>query len=259
MELNLNLKWNIKKILKLTIILLIGINSEHLYAKKKLIKKKITYRTAFGKCPSRSAGTFTLQLIKAFEQGESLKDVKTKIIKDNLNEKYFISSYNISYDPLRRFIKFSFECPEPLMKVQLYKENGMESYEAILVENGKLVDPTYEILLRSENKIDNELPFLALPIKEMNEDIKVEIANLVKGMTPEFRKNLSEVIINEKKDLTIILSINNRPSSVFMGKKNWNDKTKKLLKIVGYMTKKKRIPKVINLTNSKKVVVKFNE
>jgi hypothetical protein len=259
MELNLNLKWNIKNFVKLTIIITVGMNSQFVHARKKLIKKKITYRTAFGKCPSRSAGTFTLQLIKAFEQGESLKDVKTKIVKDKLNEKYFISSYNIAYDPLRRFIKFSFECPEPLMKVQLYKENGMESYEAILVEDGKLVDPTYEILLRSEKKIDNELPFLALPIKEMNENVKIEIADLVKSMTPEFRKNLSEVIINEKKDLTIILSVNNRPSSVFMGKEDWETKIEKLLKIVGYMSKKKRIPSVINLTNAKKVVVKFNE
>jgi hypothetical protein len=253
------LKWNIKKFSKTILILVLGFNSQYLFASKHTIKKKVSYRTSFGKCPSRSAGTFTLQLIRAFEQGESLKDVKTKIVKDKLNEKYFISSYHISYDPLRKFIKFTFECPEPLMKVQLYKENGIESYEAILVEDGKLVDPTYEILLRSEKKIEDELPFLALPIKEMNENIKIEIANLVKSMTTEFRKNLSEVIINEKKDLTIILSVNDRPSSVFMGKTDWDQKVERLLKIVGYMSKKKRIPSVINLTNAKKVVVKFND
>ena len=256
---NLNLKWNIKLTSKILLILLIGLNCPTSFARKNLIKKKISYRTSFGKCPSRSAGTFTLQLIKAFELGESLRDVKTKIVKDKLNEKYFISEYNISYDPMRRFIKFHFECPEPLMKVQLYKENGLESYEAILVADGRLVDPTYEILLRSENKMENELPFLALPVDEMNDLIKGKIANLIKSMTPEFRKSLSEVILNEQKDLTIILSLKNRPSSVFMGKNNWDLKLAKLLKIVGYMSKKKRLPSVINLTNAKKVVVKFND
>ena len=253
------MKSNIKLTCKYFLILLIGLGNQNAFARKSPIKKKISYRTSFGKCPSRSAGTFTLQLIKAFEQGESLRDVKAKIVKDKLDEKYFISKYKISYDPMRRFIKFNFECPEPLMKVQLYKENGMESYEAILVEDGRLVDPTYEILLRSEKKIENELPFLALPVDEMNDLIKEKIANLIQGMTPEFRKNLSEIILNEQKDLTIILSLDNRPSSVFMGKNNWGHKLEKLLKIVGYMSKKKRVPTVINLTNAKKVVVKFNQ
>lgn len=246
------------KFFVLTILLFVGY-SPLSFSAKSLNGKKINYRTSFGKCPSRSAGTFTLQLIKAFEHGESLKDVKAKIVADKLNEKYFISSYNISYDPLRKFLRFSFECPEPLMKVQLYKNDGMESYEAILVEDGRLVDPTYEILLRSEKKIEEELPFLALPVKEMNKDVKESIASLVKGMTPKFRKSLSEIILNEEKDLTIILSLRDRPSSVFMGKDDWNGKLKKLLKIVGYMSKKRRVPSVINLTNAKKVVVKFND
>ncbi len=222
-------------------------------------QKKIKYRTSFGKCPSRSAGTFTLQLIKAFEQGKSLKNVKAKIIKDKLSEKYFISSYKVSYDPLKNFIHFSLECPEPLMKVQLYKDNGMESYEAILVEGGKLLDPTYEVLLRSEKKIDEELPFLALPVKEMNHKIKENIARLMKNMSRELRKNLSEVILTEQKDLTIILSVRNQASSIFMGKEDWEPKLKKLLKIVRYMAKKNKVPAIINLTNVKKVVVKFND
>ena len=85
-----------------------------------------------------------------------------------------------------------------------------------------------------------------------------KIADHVKNMGTNFRKNLSEVIVNEDDELTIILSLNGTPSSAFLGKENWSEKIKKLKKIVNFMEKKGRIPAVINLTNSKKVVVKFS-
>ena len=47
------------------------------------------------------------------------------------------------------------------MKVQIYKDNGDEYYTAILVDNGKLVDPTYEVLLRTEKKLKKKLPSMA--------------------------------------------------------------------------------------------------
>ncbi|OUR93006.1 hypothetical protein A9Q84_21115 [Halobacteriovorax marinus] len=222
-------------------------------------RQEVKYRTSFGQCPSRAAGTLTLQLIKSFEKNKSLKDVKTKIVKDKLDEKHFISSYKIKYDPLKKYLHFQYECPEPLMKVQIYKEGGLESYEAILVENGKLFDPTYEVLLRTENKLNYELPFLALPVGEMDEKIQKDITKLVGGMPLKFRKKLAEVIINEDKELTIILSLNNHPSSVFMGLDEWSVKMTKLEKIVKYMELQNKIPAIINLTNSKKVVVKFND
>ena len=83
-------------------------------------KKELRKRTTFGKCPSRAAGTLTLQLIRAFEKNNSLRDLKVKLVKEKLAEKHFISKYRITYDPLKRFIKFNFDCPEPLMKVQIY-------------------------------------------------------------------------------------------------------------------------------------------
>lgn len=222
-------------------------------------RQEVKYRTSFGQCPSRAAGTLTLQLIKSFEKNKSLKDVKTKIVKDKLDEKHFISSYKIKYDPLKKYLHFKYECPEPLMKVQIYKEGGLESYEAILVDNGKLFDPTYEVLLRTENKLTYDLPFLALPVGEMDEKIQKDITKLVGGMPLKFRKKLAEVIINEDKELTLILSLNNHPSSVFMGLDEWPVKMTKLEKIVNYMESQRKIPAIINLTNSKKVVVKFND
>ena len=222
-------------------------------------RQEVKYRTSFGRCPSRAAGTLTLQLIKSFEKNSSLRDVKTKIVKDKLDEKHFISSYKIKYDPLKKYLHFTYECPEPLMKVQIYKEGGLESYEAVLVDNGKLFDPTYEVLLRTEDKLNYELPFLALPVGDMDEKVQQDITKLVSGMPLSFRKKLAEVIINDDKELTIILSLNNHPSSVFMGPDEWALKMTKLAKIVNYMELKKKIPAIINLTNSKKVVVKFND
>ena len=197
--------------------------------------------------------------MKTFEQTKSLRKIKERIVSEKLNEKHFVTDYKIKYDPVKKGLHFRYECPEPLMKVQIYKENGLDSYEAILVDNGELFDPTYVVLLRSEKKLKANLPYFALPVGEMDKKIQKEVSHIVKNMKKSFRKKISEVILNENKDLTIILSINGGPSSVFIGKDDWTKKVEKLKKIVSYMEKKKKIPAIINLTNSKKVVVKFNE
>ena len=220
---------------------------------------KLKYKTFFNKCPSKIGGKLTLLLMKEFEKNNSLKDVKSKIVNEKLDEKYFLSSYRINFDPIQNKLKFNFECPEALMKVQIYKSNGDEYYTAILVDDGKLVDPTYEVLLRAEKKLKSKLPELALPVTALDSGAHSEITELVASLTPDFRKKISEIIINENKELTIILSINKRASSVFLGKEYWSEKVQKLVKVVTYMKKKKSIPAIINLTNSKKVVVKFSD
>lgn len=221
-------------------------------------KKKIKYRTNFGSCPSRSAGQMTLKLIKIFEETGSLKNVKEEIVKQSLDQRHFVSDYKVNYDPLKKMLFFKLDCPTPLMKVQIYKENGIDSYEAILVENGKLFDPTYEVLLRTEKKLEGPLPYLALPVGELEAKTKEIITRVVNGLGTNFRKKISEVILDEKGDLTVILSLRGNPSSVFLGKEEWDKKADQLKKIVTYMESKKKIPAIINLTNSKKVVVKFN-
>ncbi len=146
------------------------------------------------------------------------------------------------------------------MKVQVYRENGLESYDAILVSTGDLYDPTYEVMLKNEKKLTKELPFLALPVDEMKDDkLQKKISRLVKGMKNRVKKHLSEIILDKSAELTIILSINGFPASVFLGISNWKDKLVKLDKIIGYMISKRKIPAIINMTNSKKVVVKFND
>lgn len=220
---------------------------------------KFKYRTSFGMCPSRTAGSFALQLMKIFEEVKSLKKLKERISKEKLDKKHYVSSYKINYDPLKNSLFMSFDCPKPLMKVQLYKENGLESYEAILVDNGELIDPTYEVLLRSEKKLKKALPFLALPVQKMDKVVQLNLTNLIKNMDPIVARSISEVILGEKKNLTIILSLRGTPSSVFLGNENWTEKIKKMERVVKYLDKKRKIPAIINLTNSKKVVVKFSD
>lgn len=221
--------------------------------------EELSYRSNLGKCPTRPAGTMALQVVKTFEQSNSLRDVKLKILNEKWADKYFVSDYKISYDPYSKVLDLNFNCPEPLMKVQIYKNNGTESYEAILVDNGQLFDPTYEALLRSEKKLTHDLPYLALPVGEMEDKVQSDITTLVKEMRPGLRLKLSEVILNDNKELTIILSVKGHPSSVFMGADEWGEKMVKLDKIVNYMELKEKIPAIINLTNSKKVVVKFKD
>lgn len=223
----------------------------------KRLSKKVDYRTYFGECPSNASGKLTLELVKKFEEKKSLKAVKELMVKNKLAEKYFLSEYQISYDPIKDSIKFKYDCPSPLMKVQIYKENGDEFYTAVLADNGKLLDPTYEVLLRSEKILKGKLPHLAIPVKALDSKLHEDITRLVSDMDYAFRKKISEVIINENNELTIILSVQNRPSSAFLGKNYWSEKVGKLKEIISFMKKKKRIPTVINLTNTKKVVVKF--
>ena len=228
-------------------------------ASANISEKEINYRTSFGSCPSRTAGSLTLKLVKIFEGNRSLKDVKDYIENDKIMDKYFLSDYRINYNPLKKIIKFNLECPNPLMKVQIYKRNNIDSYDAILVDNGRLYDPTYLVLLKEEKKIKKALPFLALPVGNLKEEIRLNITKVIKDLKEELLNELSEVILNESNELTIIFSMRGNATSVFFGKDEWDIKVNKLQKIVSYMKSKKRMPSIINLTHSKKVVVKFKD
>ena len=222
-------------------------------------KNKIKYRTFFGKCPSRVAGSLTLGLVKEFERRSLLSDVKKKIINEKLVSKHFISSYEIKFNPIKKFLDIKLDCPLPLMRVQIYKRNGQESYEALLVDNGKLFDPTYEEILENDKKLQYNLPSLAIPVEKANDKTQNQLVNIIKAMELNFRKKLSEVILGSDGNLTIILSLDGSPSSAFLGDSEWTTKALKLQKILKFLRTKQKTPSVINLTNSKKVVVKFND
>ena len=79
----------------------------------------------------------------------------------------------------------------------------------------------------------------------------------MRGLEGGGRKYLSEMIVSESKDLTVIFSYKGRPSSVFIGKEQWPEKNEKLVRLLKYMLEKEQMPTTINMTNLKKVVVKF--
>jgi len=249
----LNKKFKLNQIFLFCFVIVLSFGSEAAYSRK----TKVKYKTNFGSCPSRTAGQMVMKLIKKFEQNQSLKEVKQEIINKDLASTHFISDYSIRFDPMRKALHFNFICPKPLMKVQVYKDNGLDSYEAILVSNGQLYDPTYEVLLRSDRKLSGDLPFLALPIGSVKNKVNDQLTGLIRKMGDSFRKKVSEVILDKKGEMTVILSLQGSPSSVFMGQGEWNDKLSKLKRIIKTMERKRKIPSIINLTNAKKVVVKF--
>jgi hypothetical protein len=197
--------------------------------------------------------------MKEFEKNHSLKDVKEKMLHEKLDEKYFLSNYRISYNPVIKTLRVHLDCPEPLAKLQVYKPNGQEHFSAILADNAKMYEPQYENLMRAEKKLNYQLPLLAISMDQLEASAPTDIANFIKRMEVDLRKQVSEIIISKNNDLTIIFAMGGKATSVFMGADLWEEKLEKLSKIVGYVGKNKRYPSSINLVNSKKVVVKFSD
>lgn len=222
-------------------------------------QKDVKYRTYIGECPSKSSGMFGILVMKEFEKNHSLKEVKEKILKEKLDEKFFLSNYRISYNPVIKTLKIRLNCPEPLAKVQVYKQNGEEHYSAILGDNSKLYEPQYENLMKSEKKLTHNLPLLALTLDQIQGDAPTALSRFIKAMDVDLRRTISEMFLSKNNDLTIVFSLGGKATSVFMGSDLWEEKLTKLSKIVGFVKESKRYPSSINLVNSKKVVVKFSD
>ena len=224
-----------------------------------VVQKNIKYQTYIGNCPSKSAGMLSLIVMKEFEKRQSLKDVKEKFISEKLDEKYFLSDYKISYNPVIKTLRVNLECPVPLSKIQVYRSNGEEHYSAILGDNGRMYEPQYENLMKAEKKLTYNLPLLAVTMDQLDGDAPTNLAAFIKLMQPELRQQISEMILNKSNELTIVFALGRKATSVFMGADLWEEKLTKLTKIVGYVSKNKRYPSSINLLNAKKVVVKFSD
>ena len=222
-------------------------------------QKNINYRTYFGECPTKSSSNFAMIVMREFEKKHSLKDVKEKILNEKLDEKHFLSDYRISYNPVIKTLKVNLECPQPLVKVQVYKSNGEEHYSAVLGDNAKMYDPGYENLMKAEKRLSGNLPLLAISMQQLEGDAPTNLASFIKLMEKDLRTQISEIIINKNNDLTIVFALGGKATSVFMGADLWEEKLIKLTKVIGYVQKSKRYPGSINLVNSKKVVVKFSD
>lgn len=220
-------------------------------------QNSLKYRTSFNECPSRSSGELVILIMKEFEKSLSLKSVKEKFLSEKWADKYFLSHYNINFNPISKTVRINLECPLPLVRVQVYKENGAEHYSAVMVSTGKLFDPSYEMILKAEKLLKTDLPSLAIPVKELEGQAHENFTRFASRLDSNIRSKISEIIINENKELSIIFSLGSRTTSVFLGHDLWETKLDKLIKIISYVEKSHKYPQTINLTNVKKVVVKF--
>jgi hypothetical protein len=220
--------------------------------------KEFTYKAALGECPKKTAGHLLMNLVNDFQENRSLKKIKEKIVKEQLEEKFYLSRYDIEYDIIKKKLLFEFDCPKPLLKVQIYKKKNKDFFSAIMVEGGKIFDPNYEVVLRSEDKLTHELPFFSISLDEFTPAKQKLISSFVGSFDLKSRKKISEIILNKDQELIMLLSIKGRAVSVFFGKLFWEEKVDQLIKIISYLSKQNKIPSVINLATSKKVVVKFS-
>ncbi len=139
----------------------------------------------------------------------------------------------------------------------LQKFNNDYKLSSLLVDTGDVFDPQYEVLLRREKLIANSVPYFAISIKNLNEQKHLGVVSLLKQMNPKVYQQVSEVILNDSEELTLILKSKSKAISVLLGKEYWDDKISKLSKIQDHFSQKEKKPLVINLTSNKKVVVRF--
>jgi hypothetical protein len=222
------------------------------------LDQKVKYKTRFENCPSQVLGRLTLKLIKYFEKNRSLFAIKKKIIDEKLAEIYYLEDYKIKFNPINNRLHFYFKCPVPSFKLDFIKNGQPNNESGILAENGVILSTGYLSLLRTEGKFLKDLPVVTIVEGDLENDVKLasQAGRLFKQRFPS---ELSELVLDENRHLTAILAVQNSPISVFMGADDWEEKMVKLKKTITYLDKRTRLPKVINLTDVKKVVVKFSD
>lgn len=237
--------------------LFIGINLLGCTLCYSAIPNKIKYKTSFNNCPSQSAGKFAMRVLKTYEDTNSLYNVKSDINENFLQDKYFIKKYAIEVDPYDKTMDIKLACPKALLRVVLMDNEAQGEFQSVLVDDGNLFDPTYETLLLGEKKIKTYLPTLAIHKSNLNIEKRLEISSVINLLGDDYFSNISEVIFDQENVLTMILSLNKQPVSVFLGKGNYDEKTDKLRRLLKYVSNNNKQPTIINLVNLKKVVVKF--
>lgn len=215
-----------------------------------------SYKSFFNSCPHTKVDFLATSIANDFKKKQSLRSVKKTLSEQDILKTYYISSYDISHDPTKKVLSINFKCPKPL--AELHAFNG-SSKLGILAKNGLQVSHEYIKLLKEEKKWSGSLVDIVVPIHLLEKDFPYLLSSLVEEMQESLKASVAELIIDEEKNLTIILSLRNKPISVFIGQASWNQKLKRLYKIINYYSSRKKIPAVVNLKQTNdKVVVKFS-
>jgi hypothetical protein len=210
-------------------------------------------------CPRIHVGKLALGIIKDYESGQSLLSIKEKMTNDGAVEKFFLKDYHVDFNPIARKFTFQFECPRPLLKAQIYDAKLKKSYMGILGDNGEMMDPSFEVVLRQEGMLREKLPFMAINWDDLVAHKQTKVVKLLDLFPKQVRSNLSEVILNSDDELTLILKTKLKGMSVFMGDDSWDIKLDKLTKVINHFEKLDRMPMLVNMASVKKVVVKFTD
>ncbi len=219
---------------------------------------ELKYKVEFGTCPKKTTGDLTLKILDKFRISKSLLEAKKYILDKDLESKFFLSSYDIKFNPVSNELDLSFNCPEPLARLQVYNENGTESYFSVLSKNGKKVDPNYENALRAEKILTAPLPVLSMNKSQINKQRLIDISRYLEKIDKKLVRRISDLIIDENDRLIIIIRNPNHAITAFVGQDDWKNKSKRLLKSIEYFDQKKKYPQYVRFLNSKKIVVKFS-
>jgi len=249
------------KLYKPLIILLVILLNSICYSSSKtptFSNTKTKYSLSWGSCPIKTSGDFAIMLAREFDQHTSLYKLRETIEKEHWKEKFYLSSYTIDYNFWENKLIFKFQCPKPLLKIQVYLQGTSQYYSGILVENGEIFDPQYEIELRRENNLKDRLPFFSISEEHVKNQKHHKIVEFMKLYPVNLSTKLSEVILNNNNELTLIMSKKNKALSVFLGSDYWDEKLTKLLAVDKYFLNLTNYPTQMNLTSLKKIVVKFS-
>jgi hypothetical protein len=217
----------------------------------------IKYQIENKGCPGRSVNNLAVNLLEIFQEKRSLLSLKQDLLERNLITKNFLSSYKINYHPLKKFLHFNFECPRPFFEVSFYKDDKIAVGEGVLASDGKVYDSTFEVLLKEEGTLKGLLPHLALPASFQERGNLKDVINFFAQVPAAFFAKFAEVILNNEEEMTLILTAESGPVSVFLGHEEIPSKLNKLQRIIDYMTLQKKLPSIINMESLKKIVVKF--
>ena len=222
-------------------------------------KTETKYVLHTNQCPKLHVGKLALSIIKDYEAGSSLLKIKEKLISEGATDKYFLKDYHVEYNPIAHQFHFRFECPRPLLKAQIYDKKLKRSYMGILGDHGEMMDPSFEVVLRQEGMLNEKLPFMAINWEDLVEQKQLKVVKLMDLFPKTIRSNLSEVILNSEDELTLILKTKSKGLSVFLGDDSWDIKLDKLTKVLNHFEKLDKMPALVNLASTKKVVVKFTD
>lgn len=217
------------------------------------LPQKLKIQAYFSKCPKKPSNDFVFATSKKFEnENYSLIKLRKYILEQHLPKKYFLESYQIKFDPLRKKLTYLLNCSEPALQVNILGKKNTVLYKTLLTESGHIQDPNY---LLFQN--DRYMPELSIRKELLTPQIKRDMIDIVKKFKNKSNSELSEILYSDNGYITLIIRTQKNITSVFLGTGFWEDKIKRIHKIMSHLNTKKKLPTQINITNIDKVVIKF--